>query len=126
LIPFPPDPVYDLTKHAVVGFIRSIAPTLAPKGITANCVNPGMTDTGILNDEVRTAFAAAQFPLMPPSQIADAVVHAITSGETGQCWVCQPGREPISYEFRDVPGPRTEAARGRVPPTVAEGTWTPQ
>ena len=126
LIPFPPDPVYDLTKHAVVGFIRSIAPTLAPKGITANCVNPGMTDTGILNDEVRTVFAAARFPLIPPSQIADAVVHAITSGETGQCWVCQPGREPIRYQFRDVPGPRTEAARGRVPPSVEEGTWTPQ
>ncbi|HZB41748.1 MAG TPA: SDR family oxidoreductase, partial [Ilumatobacter sp.] len=47
LIPFPPDPVYDLTKHAVVGFIRSIAPSLQPKGITANTVNPGMTDTKI-------------------------------------------------------------------------------
>ncbi len=30
LIPFPPDPVYDLTKHAVVGFVRSAAPT--PRG----------------------------------------------------------------------------------------------
>ena len=28
LIPFAMDPVYDLTKHAVVGFIRSVAPTL--------------------------------------------------------------------------------------------------
>ena len=28
LIPFPFDPVYDLSKHAVVGFIRSVAPTL--------------------------------------------------------------------------------------------------
>ncbi len=126
LIPFPPDPVYDLTKHAVVGFMRSIAPTLAPHGITANCVNPGMTDTGILNDEIRSVFAAAQFPLMPPAQIADAVVHAVTSGETGQCWVCQPGREPLRYEFRDVPGPRTDTARGRVPPTVDDGTWNPR
>jgi NAD(P)-dependent dehydrogenase (short-subunit alcohol dehydrogenase family) len=116
LIPFPPDPVYDLTKHAVVGFIRSLAPTLAAKGITANCVNPGMTDTGILGDEVRAAFAAAAFPLMAPTQIAAAVVHAISSGETGQCWVCQPGREPVAYQFRDVPGPRTESAQGRVPP----------
>ena len=54
--------------------------------------------------------AAADFPLMPPSQIADAVVAAVTSGETGQCWVCQPGREALRYEFRDVPGP---AHRGR-------------
>lgn len=120
LIPFPPDPVYDLTKHAVVGLIRSIAPTLAEHDITANCVNPGMTDTNILNDDAKKMFAAADFPLMPASQIADAVVHAITCGETGRCWVCQPGREPTAYEFRNVPGPRTESARGRVPPAVTD------
>jgi NAD(P)-dependent dehydrogenase (short-subunit alcohol dehydrogenase family) len=118
LIPFPPDPIYDLTKHAVVGFIRSLAPTLAAQGITANCVNPGMTDTAILGEDVKALFAAADFPLMPPSQIADAVVHAVTSGDTGRCWVCQPGRDPVAYEFRDVPGPRTAGAEGRVPPTV--------
>jgi NAD(P)-dependent dehydrogenase (short-subunit alcohol dehydrogenase family) len=118
LIPFPPDPVYDLTKHAVVGFIRSLAPTLAAHGVTANCVNPGMTDTGILTDEAKALFAEADFPLMPPSQIADAVIGAVTSGHTGRCWVCQPGREAVPYEFRDVPGPRTDSARGRVPPSV--------
>ena len=118
LIPFPPDPVYDLTKHAVVGFMRSLAPNLAPKGITANCVNPGMTATAIIGDEAKAMLEEAGFPLMPPSQIADAVVEAVTSGDTGHCWVCQPGREPVRYEFRDVPGPRTEGARGRVPPGV--------
>jgi hypothetical protein len=79
-----------------------------------------MTNTAILNDEVRAVFEAADFPLMPPSQIADAVVHAVTSGETGHCWVCQPGREPVSYGFRDVPGPRTEGAAGRVPPGLED------
>ena len=56
--------------------------------------------------------AAADFPLMPPSQIADAVVAAVTSGETGQCWVCQPGREALRYEFRDVPGPTAPPRAG--------------
>jgi NAD(P)-dependent dehydrogenase (short-subunit alcohol dehydrogenase family) len=116
LIPFPPDPVYDLTKHAVVGLIRSLAPTLAEHGITANCVNPGMTDTNIIGADTKQMFADVGFPLMPASQIAEAVVHAVTSGETGRCWVCQPGREPTAYEFRNVPGPRTEEAKGRVPP----------
>ncbi len=41
LIPFPTGPVYALTQRTVVGLIRSIAPTVAPKGITANTVNPG-------------------------------------------------------------------------------------
>jgi NAD(P)-dependent dehydrogenase (short-subunit alcohol dehydrogenase family) len=124
LIPFPPDPVYDLTKHAVVGLIRSVAPTLAGEHITANCVNPGMTDTNILTEDAKRMFAEAQFPLMPASQIAEAVVHAITSGETGRCWVCQPGREPTAYEFRNVPGPRSQEAEGRLPPSVED--WASQ
>jgi NAD(P)-dependent dehydrogenase (short-subunit alcohol dehydrogenase family) len=118
LIPFPPDPVYVLSKHGVVGLIRSIAPTVAEHGITANCVNPGFTDTNIINDEIKGIVADLGFPLIPPPQIADAVVHAITCGETGRCWVCQPGREPIAYGFRDVPGPRTPGAEGARPPDV--------
>lgn len=120
LIPFPPDPIYDLTKHAVVGLIRSVAPALAVKHITANTVNPGMTDTNILSAEMKELFAAASFPLMPATQIADAVYRLVTSGVTGECWVCQPGRDPEAYRFHDVPGPRTEGAQGRVPPGIRE------
>jgi NAD(P)-dependent dehydrogenase (short-subunit alcohol dehydrogenase family) len=122
LIPFPPDPVYDLTKHAVVGFIRSVAPALAAKGITANTVNPGMTDTNIIGDDARRLIREANFPLMAPDQIAEAVFRIATGGRTGECWVCQPGRDPEPYRFHDVPGPRTEGAQGRVPPGVREGT----
>ena len=125
LVPFPPDPIYDLTKHAVVGLIRSIAPTLVEHGITANCVNPGMTNTNILSSDVKDAFDKVGFPLMPASQIAEAVVHAATCGETGRCWVCQPGREPTAYEFRNVPGPRGGDAQGATPPGLADrsGIW---
>jgi NAD(P)-dependent dehydrogenase (short-subunit alcohol dehydrogenase family) len=122
IIPFPPDPVYDLSKHAVVGFIRSAAATLAPLGITANTVNPGMTDTNILTDEAKKFFAEADFPLMPAEQIAEAVFTIVTSGRTGECWVCQPGRDAEPYTFRGVPGPRTEGAQGRRPPQVEN--WT--
>jgi NAD(P)-dependent dehydrogenase (short-subunit alcohol dehydrogenase family) len=117
IIPFPIDPVYDLTKHAVVGFVRSIAPALAPRGITANTVNPGMTNTNIISEEHRKLLEAADFPLMPASQIADAVLQIVTTGRTGECWVCQPGRDPMPYRFHDVPGPGAAAA-GRRPPGV--------
>lgn len=117
IMPFPPDPVYVATKHAVVGFIRSIAPTLAPEGITANAVNPGMTDTNILSPEVKTAFAAAGFPLIPAEEIAEAVVRILAAGRTGECWVCQPGRDPEPYRFGGIPGPRGTGA-GRTPPVV--------
>jgi NAD(P)-dependent dehydrogenase (short-subunit alcohol dehydrogenase family) len=126
ILPFPPDPIYDATKHAVVGLVRSAAPPLLAKGITANTVNPGMTDTNILTDEAKQMFAAADFPLMPASQIAEAVLLIVTSGRTGECWVCQPGRDAEPYRFHGVPGPRAEGAAGRVPPGVTEagdGSW---
>ncbi len=123
LMPFPPDPIYDLTKHAVVGLIRSIAPTLAARGITANTVNPGITDTNILGDDAKRLLTEAGFPLMPPGQIAEAVLRIVTTGRTGECWVCQPGRDPEPYDFHGVPGPRTEGAQGKVPPGVREGSF---
>jgi NAD(P)-dependent dehydrogenase (short-subunit alcohol dehydrogenase family) len=122
LIPFPPDPVYDLTKHAVVGFIRSAAPALAAHGITANTVNPGMTDTNILSPDAKQFFKEADFPLMAAEDIAEAVLTIVTTGRTGECWVCQPGRDPEPYRFHDVPGPRTSTAKGRRPPQVDD--WT--
>jgi NAD(P)-dependent dehydrogenase (short-subunit alcohol dehydrogenase family) len=120
LIPFPPDPVYDLTKHAVVGFVRSMAPALAALGITANTVNPGMTDTNIVTGEQKKMLEAADFPLMPASQIADTVLQIVTTGRTGECWVCQPGRDAVPYRFHDVPGPGSVAA-GRRPPGLDGG-----
>jgi NAD(P)-dependent dehydrogenase (short-subunit alcohol dehydrogenase family) len=121
IVPFPPDPVYDLTKHAIVGFIRSVAPSLVAKGITANTVNPGMTDTNIIGEDAKRSLADVGFPLMPPSQIADAVFQIVTTGRTGECWVCQPGRDAEPYRFHEVPGPRLAGAVGKVPPGVREG-----
>jgi NAD(P)-dependent dehydrogenase (short-subunit alcohol dehydrogenase family) len=118
LIPFPPDPIYDGGKHFVVGLIRSIAPTLAPKGITANTVNPGITNTNIIDQATKDFLADAGFPVMPADQIAEAVLGLVTTGVTGQCWVCQAGRDPVPYEFRDVPGPRAAGAAGTRPPRL--------
>ncbi len=121
LIPFPPDPVYDATKHAVVGLVRSAAPTLAPLGIRVNTVNPGITDTNILTADAKGYLRDAGFPIMDAAQIAEAVFGLVTSDVTGQSWVCQAGREPVPYGFRDVPGPRAAGSEGRRPPPMARG-----
>ena len=118
LMEFPPDPIYTVTKHAVVGLVRALAPNVEPLGITVNAVCPGMTATNMMGPVATEAFREADFPLMAPEQIAEAVVVAITSGATGRAWVCQPGRDPIDFHFRHVPGPRTPGAEGRVPPVA--------
>jgi NAD(P)-dependent dehydrogenase (short-subunit alcohol dehydrogenase family) len=105
LVPMPRDPIYTLTKHALVGFVRSVAPQLEHRGIRINAVAPGFVDTPLLNDEARAAFEAEEFPLLRPEEVAEAILAAAREGSTGECWVVQPGREPIRFRFPNVPGP---------------------
>ncbi len=106
LVPAPQDPLYTLTKHAVVGFVRSIAPQLEERGLRINAVAPGFVDTPLLGEEGRARFVDAGFPLLQVEEVAQAVLTAARSGETGQVWVVQPGREPLPFRFPNVPGPR--------------------
>jgi NAD(P)-dependent dehydrogenase (short-subunit alcohol dehydrogenase family) len=106
LVAMPLDPVYTLTKHAVVGFVRAVAPQLAERGITINALCPGFADTPIVEPELRDWVDGQRIPLISPETVAAAALAAARSGETGEAWVVQPGREPVVYGFRGVPGPR--------------------
>jgi NAD(P)-dependent dehydrogenase (short-subunit alcohol dehydrogenase family) len=53
---------YAATKAALIGLARSWASELAPRGITANVVAPGATDTPMLQDPARGGVP----PRMPP------------------------------------------------------------
>jgi NAD(P)-dependent dehydrogenase (short-subunit alcohol dehydrogenase family) len=98
----PMDPIYSLTKHAVIGFVRSVAPQLASQGIKVNALCPGYTDTGIVPDELR---GVLDVPLMEPSFVAEAALRALNDEETGGAWVVQPNRV-VSFRFPHIPGPR--------------------
>ena len=113
LMPVPGDPLYALTKHAVIGFVRSVAPQLADRGVTVNCLCPGLVDTP-MTASVRDALAETGFPLLQPAFVAEAMLMAARSGETGKAWALQPGRDPIDFRFPNVPGPRG-AGQGQVP-----------
>jgi NAD(P)-dependent dehydrogenase (short-subunit alcohol dehydrogenase family) len=115
LVPMPSDPLYVLTKHAVVGYARTMAEVLAPRGIRVNLVCPGIVRTPMTEPE-QERLDAAGFPLLEPERIAEAILVAARSELTGQAWVCQPGREPVLFRFPGVPGPRVEGAEGMVPP----------
>jgi NAD(P)-dependent dehydrogenase (short-subunit alcohol dehydrogenase family) len=98
----PMDPIYSLTKHAVIGFVRSVAPQLASQGIKINALCPGYTDTNIVPDELR---GVLDVPLMEPSFVAEAALRALNDEETGGAWVVQPNRV-VSFRFPHIPGPR--------------------
>ncbi|MGH3132939.1 MAG: SDR family oxidoreductase [Gaiellaceae bacterium] len=102
----PDDPIYGLTKHAVVGFVRSVAPQLAAREIRIQAVCPGWADTGLMTAEFKQDLGERGFRLLRPEDVAEGVWAAYESEGTGEAWVVQPGREPLHYEFKGVPGPR--------------------
>lgn len=114
LTAMPGDVIYSLTKHAVVGFVRSVAPLLEPIRINAVC--PGIADTAMI-DQQRDAFEAAGFPLLRPEEVADAVWLAATSERSGECWFVQPGRGPAPFHFPNLPGPRRMGEKVGRPPS---------
>ncbi len=117
----PDDPVYALTKHAVVGFVRSVAPPLAERGISINAVCPGFADTAMVAGTAREALESAGFPLLTTAEVAESAWVALASGETGHAWVVQPGRAPLDFRFPTLPGPRIDGDRsvGLPPPLSA-------
>ena len=94
LFPYVQDPVYCMTKHAVIGMVRGLGGALAPRGITVNAICPGMVETPLMGPEASAFLAEAGFPLLRPAEIADAAVRAILAGGSGDSWICLPNVEP--------------------------------
>ncbi|CAA9402819.1 MAG: Short-chain dehydrogenase/reductase SDR? [uncultured Pseudonocardia sp.] len=112
LTAMPGDALYTASKHAVVGYVRSVGPSLAPDGIRVAAVCPGFADTPLI------AHAKEQFgdfPLLTADDVAAAIEQMLDRAQPGECWYVQPGREPGPYGFRGVP-----SAQGAAPPPV---TW---
>jgi len=117
LVPMPSDPLYTLTKTAVVGYVRAMAEPLAADGVRINALCPGFTDTTILG-VAKAVFDAASFPLLDPDDVAAAFVAVLDAGRSGEAWFVQPGREPSPYRFRGVPGPVLADGGTVVPPEL--------
>jgi NAD(P)-dependent dehydrogenase (short-subunit alcohol dehydrogenase family) len=93
------DPIYAGTKHFLVGFVRSVAPQLAARGITINAVCPAIVDTPMLG-RTRDAALARGIELVRPEEVANAVLAVARDGSTGQAWPCLPGgRPPQPFAF---------------------------
>jgi NAD(P)-dependent dehydrogenase (short-subunit alcohol dehydrogenase family) len=101
----PYDVLYSANKHAVVGLTRSLGPPLAEEGIRFNAVCPGFAESAII-EPLRELIAASGVAIIPAEQVASAVVELFAGDAAGECVVIQPGRDPLPFAFRGVPGPR--------------------
>ncbi|WP_433516371.1 SDR family oxidoreductase [Nonomuraea sp. CA-143628] len=111
LVGFAGDPVYTMTKHAVVGLVRALAAPLAKERVRIGAVCPGFTDTPLVAG-AREMFVNAGFPLLSAADVAAAVESAFYADEPGTLLIVQPGRQPVPYRYAGVPGP----AGGQRPP----------
>ncbi len=89
--PYSVDPLYAMSKHAVVGLVRSLGPTLAGRGIRINALCPGGIDTAIIPEAQRTDAAV----FMTPEKIAEEVMYLMSVTETGKSWAKVSEEKPV-------------------------------
>jgi NAD(P)-dependent dehydrogenase (short-subunit alcohol dehydrogenase family) len=99
------DPLYSANKHAVVGLVRSLGPPLAEEGIRLNAVCPGYSGSAII-EPLREMLAKSGIAIIPAERVAAVIVDLFAGDTAGECVVIQPGRDPLPFAFRGVPGPR--------------------
>jgi NAD(P)-dependent dehydrogenase (short-subunit alcohol dehydrogenase family) len=79
LAPYVFDPIYSMTKHALVGLVRSTAPSLARSGVRLQAICPGAIDTPLMPEAGRTA----GFPMLTPDQMGAAVTDLLLNAREG-------------------------------------------
>ncbi len=98
LIPWSPDPVYSMTKWAVVGLVRALATPLKAMAIQINCVCPGAVATPM----TRVTDGSVPDHMADPAHIGRAHLSIATSGQTGRAIKAVRGREPEPHRFATV------------------------
>ena len=102
LIGIPYDPIYSISKHALIGLVRSLGPALAPAKISINALCPNFVDTPLIAED-RPFLADAGIDLLDVDQVADAFETVTSDAGSGRVWLVQAGHKPAPYEFAPIP-----------------------
>jgi NAD(P)-dependent dehydrogenase (short-subunit alcohol dehydrogenase family) len=101
LVPMGPDPIYGLTKHAVVGFIRSLAAASEQHSadICFSAMCPGFVDTNIIGAELKEQLVEMQMGILDPLVVGDTVLRSLSERHNGAQWVMWHGVETATYDW---------------------------
>ncbi|MFO1140886.1 MAG: SDR family oxidoreductase [Amaricoccus sp.] len=74
------EPIYTASKFAVQAFVHTVRRQVAPHGVRVGAVAPGPVVTALLDDwpKAKMDEALANGSLMPPKEVADAVMFMLT------------------------------------------------
>jgi NAD(P)-dependent dehydrogenase (short-subunit alcohol dehydrogenase family) len=108
IVPIAPDPVYGLSKHAAIGFVRSMADAIAghhePLDISISAVCPGFADTAILSDDQKSGLRSLGFDLLTAEDVADTMIRALAERRNGAQWVVAAGVEEHCHQPKPIAG----------------------
>lgn len=100
IVAFEGNPVYTLTKQAVAGFVRAVATSLVPDGISIDAVCPGVVDTPMTVEATGGAsIDVSAIPLIAPETIAGVALDLATTEGTGRCRAVREQAEPVDWSF---------------------------
>jgi NAD(P)-dependent dehydrogenase (short-subunit alcohol dehydrogenase family) len=100
IVAFEGNPIYTLTKQAVGGFVRSVAPQLANDNITIDAVCPEVVDTPMTVEALGgNDPSALPIQLISPTTIADVAIDLATSPGTARCRAVRQRGTTVDWAF---------------------------
>lgn len=91
ITPYAIDPLYAMSKHAVVGLVRSLGPVLKKRSIRIHAICPGGIDTPLVPNAQRSD----EIDFMTPDHVASEVLRLMEEQESGKTWAKLSESKPI-------------------------------
>jgi SDR family mycofactocin-dependent oxidoreductase len=85
---------YVSSKHATLGYVRSLAADLGPFGVTANAILPGSTRTALLERSATVYGLASADDFAPHQRLGRLVEPAEIAAAVS--WLCGPGSTAVT------------------------------
>jgi NAD(P)-dependent dehydrogenase (short-subunit alcohol dehydrogenase family) len=103
IVPLPANPVYALTKWALIGLVRSVHGELEGRGVRINALCPGAVATPLMGDDPHGLFADMGITAFEPEDMAATVVDLLASDRSGEAVLHRPPGAPETVEFLRLP-----------------------